>query len=132
MKLILLDAGGAGLAFAALTVFIIIAVTIEAFTMVLLKYNRTGKAFLDSFIVNIASLVAGYLLSTVASTLFYLTDSTILNWFILYALTVVVEFVGLMLLNKKSPRNKTILASVVMNLVSYLILYFFFEGPFSQ
>jgi len=129
MKLFLLDAGGAGLVYAALIIFIVIAITTEAITMLLMKYNKAGKAFLDSFLANIASLAAGFILSSVAGRIFYITDSTILNWLILYSLTVAVEFLILYLLNRTYPRNKTLLTSAVMNIVSYLILYLFFvEG----
>jgi hypothetical protein len=128
MRLYLLDAGGAGLAFAALIVFIIIAVVVEAIVMLLMKYNKAGKAFLDSFLVNIASLAAGFILSAFVGEIFYLTDSILLNWLILYVLTVVVEFLLLYLLNRKQPTGKTFLMSAVMNVASYIILYLFVEG----
>ncbi|MFI5131451.1 MAG: hypothetical protein ACHQFX_15725 [Chitinophagales bacterium] len=128
MKLFLLDAGGAGLVFVALIIFIIIAITTEAITMLLMKYNRAGKAFLDSFVANMASLVAGFILSSVAGTVFDITPSIILNWLILYVLTVLVEFVVLYFLNRTSTPRKTFIASAVMNFVSYIILYFFVGG----
>ncbi|SRR5258706_13536967 len=128
MRLFLLDAGGAGLVFAALIIFMIIAITTEAITMLLMKYNKVGKAFLDSFLANIASLAVGFVLFTILGTVFYITESIILTWLILYVLTVAVEFLVLYLLNRTHPRNKTLLTSAVMNIVSYIILYLFVEG----
>ncbi|HKC36624.1 MAG TPA: hypothetical protein VKB95_11200 [Chitinophagaceae bacterium] len=125
MKLFLLDAGGAGLYFAALVVFTIIAVSAEAIVMLLMKYNKAGKAFLDSFLVNLGSLVAGYLLLAITGTVFNLTTSAALNILILYVLTVAVESLLLYLLNRGYPVKKTVLVCIVMNLLTYLILYLF-------
>ena len=125
MKLYLLDAGGAGLAFAALIIFIIIAVSIEAIVMLVMKYNKAGKAFLDSFLVNIASLAGGFILNSFIDDLF---ESGLVNLLILYVITLVIEFILLYLLNRKLPAGKTFLVCAVMNIVSYGILYLFSEG----
>ena len=114
--------------FVALIVFMAIAVVAEAFVMLLMKYNVAGKALLDSFIVNIASLIVGYLLYGITGSLFYITDSLILNWLLLYALTVLVEFCILNWLSRSRPRNKTLATSAMTNVASYLILYIFVGG----
>ena len=128
MKLYLLDAGGAGLVIGALILFIIIAIAVEAIVMLLMKYNKAGKVFLDSFLVNIASLAGGFILNSFTGELFGFTTSPILNLVILYAITLVIEFPLLYLLNRKQPAGKTFLTCAVMNIVSYIILYLFVEG----
>jgi hypothetical protein len=128
MNIHLLDAGGAGLAFAALIIFIVIAVAVEAIVMLLMKYNKAGKAFLDSFLVNIASLAGGFILSSFTGEFFGFTTSPLLNLVILYGLTLVIEFPLLYLLNRKQPAGKTFLTCALMNIASYIILYLFLEG----
>jgi hypothetical protein len=121
----LLDAGGAGLVFGIMIIFMIIAVVAEALVMIIMKYNKGGKAFLDSFLANLASLIAGYILLLLPGSSLYFFDSEVLNWLVLYGGTVVVEFVVLWLLNRKHSAGKTWLVSIVMNIVTYgvLLLY---------
>ena len=117
--------GGADLAllaYGALVLFIVLDVTVEAVVMLLMKYNPAKKAFLDSFVVNIVSLVAGVLLFSIAGDIHRLVTSAVLNWFLLYAMTVVIEFLLLYLLNRKKQTGKTFLTCTAMNIVSYLIL----------
>jgi hypothetical protein len=123
MKLFLLDAGGAGLVIAVLLAFMFAAIVIEAIIMMLMKYNKAGKAFLDSLVINLVSLGAGYI------TLYFYTSlemssNELLNLFLLFLLTVLIEGVTLYLLNRSKPANKTILVAVVINLTTYLGLYF--------
>jgi hypothetical protein len=128
MRIILLDAGGAGLAYAALAIFMIIAVVTEAVVMMIMRYNNAGKSFLDSFVANVTSLVAGYLLFAATGSGFYIVDSVIFNFLLLLVITVAVEFAVLYFMNRGRPANKTFLVATVMNVATYIILYFFVEG----
>ncbi len=122
MKLYLLDAGGAGLVFIALIIFMIVAFIAEALAMVFLKYNNPGKAFLDSLVINLVSLGAGYLVIEFAGSL-DITNNVIIDYISIYLLTVLVEFVTLYLLNRSKPWGKTLLTAFIINLVTYIILF---------
>jgi len=101
----------------------IVTIALEAVTMIILKYNKAGKAFLDSFLINLVSMGAGFLLLFSDSDLFEITDNAIVGLAILFLITVVIEFLILYLLNRKLSVQKTLIASVVINLVSYLLYY---------
>ena len=132
MNLYLLDAGGVGLVIGFLVIFMILAILLEGVTLLLLKYNGAGKSFLDAFVINIASLAAGYLITTVSSNGLDFTFNPYFDFFLIYLITVIVEFAVLYLLNMKKPIKKTLVAAVVVNLVSYglLILFRFFITGF--
>ena len=132
MRLYLLDAGGIGLVIGALVIFMILAILLEGVALILLKYNHAGKSFLDAFVINIASLAFGYLITTVSSNGLDFTFNAYLDFFLIFLITVVVEFGVLYLLNMKKPVKKTLVAAIVVNLVSYglLILFRFFITGF--
>ena len=67
MNFYLADAGGIGFVIGFLVIFMIVAILLEGVTLLLLKYNGAGKSFLDAFVINIASLAVGYLITTVSS-----------------------------------------------------------------
>lgn len=125
MTLYLLDAGGAGLYFLVIGLFIffiVLAIMMEAGIMMLMKYNSSlKKTFKDSLIVNIASLAAGFALIDFFEEL---GDYTLVTLAILYGVTVIIETIILKLLNKQHDLWKTIQVSLVMNLITYIILYF--------
>ena len=123
MNFYLLDAAAAGLIIPFMIFFMIITIALEAVTMIILKYNKTGKAFLDSFLINLVSMGAGFLLLFSDSDLFEITDNPIVGIGILFLITVVIEFLILYLLNRKLPVQKTLIAAIVINLVSYLLYY---------
>ena len=124
MALYLLDAGGAGLYFILVGLFIffiVLAILMEAGIMMLMKYNSSlKKTFIDSLIINIASLAVGFALLQFFEQLGYYTLVTLA---ILYGITVIVETVILKLLNKQHTLWKTVQVSIVMNLITYIILY---------
>ena len=129
MKLFFLDAGGILLVPVAIIGFIVIAVLLEAVIMLLFKLNKFGKCVLDSFIVNVVSLIAGFILRSAfgnIGTERNIVTTVVTTWVIIFAITVVIEGLLLMLLNKKKPRQKIWLVTVVMNLASYFILYLMF------
>ena len=89
--------------------------------MMLMKYNSSfKKTFIDSLIINIASLAVGFALLQFFEELGYYTLVTLA---ILYGITVIVETGILKLLNKQHTLWKTVQVSIVMNLITYIILY---------
>jgi hypothetical protein len=130
MNFYFLDAGGAGLAYFILGIFIgfmILCILIEAVVMLVMKYNeRFKKTLLDSLLVNLASVAVGFVLTESNFGLF--SRYNLGNMVILYAITVVVEAGILYLLNKNKPFSNTVLTSVIMNIPSYVALYFIGNG----
>lgn len=122
----LLDAAAPGLIFGVMIIFMIVTIAIEAVVMILLKYNKAGKAFLDSFVINLVSMGVGFILLLSGSQSLALIDNFYLNLFLLFLITVVAELIVLYLLNRKIPVSKTVRAAFIINLVSYLI-YFLFQ-----
>lgn len=123
MNFYLLDAAAPGLVFGVMILFMIVAVILEAVTMMIMKYNKAGKAFLDSFLINLVSMGAGFVILLSGSGLFEIVDSPFLSITILFLITVVVEFLVLYLLNRKLTIQKTLTAAIVINLVTYLLYY---------
>lgn len=121
MNFYLLDAAAGGLILGFLLIFMLLAVVLEAVTMLLLKYNKAGKSFLDSFLVNVASLIVGLLIMNLNDDGIDMVDNEYVNIFLLFAITVVIEFLFLFLLNRKKPLGKTAIAAIVINIVSYLL-----------
>jgi hypothetical protein len=123
MNFYLLDAAAPGLIFGAMIIFMLITITLEAVTMIIMKYNKAGKAFLDSLLINLASMAVGFLILLSGEDLLGIVDSSVLSIAILFLITVIVEFLVLWLLNRKIPVQKTILVSFVINIISYLLFY---------
>ena len=124
MRIYLLDGAAAGLILALLIIFMLAAIVLKGLTLLLLKYNKAGRAFLDSFVVNIASLAFGFLLLTTRFGLEF-TSNDYLDFFLIFVITVVVEFIVLYLMNRQKPVKKTLVAAIVINLVSYSLLIIF-------
>ena len=123
MNFYLLDAAAPGLIFGVMIIFMIVTIVLEAVTMIIMKYNKAGKAFLDSLLINLVSMGAGFMLLFSDSDLFEITDNPIVGIGILFLITVVIEFSILYLLNRKLPVLKTLIAAIVINIVSYLLYY---------
>ena len=121
MNFYLLDAAAPGLIFGLMIIFMIVTIVLEALAMIIMKYNKAGKAFLDSFLANLVSMGAGFLILFSGTGLFEIADSAILSIVILFLITVVIEFLILYLLNRKLPVHKTLMAAIVINLISYLL-----------
>jgi hypothetical protein len=120
MNVFVLDMGAQWLWPLALVIFMVIAILVEWLIMAVMKYNKRGKAFLDSLIVNLGSLAAGIIVGSITKGQF---QFVFINVLLFYALTVLIEFGILYLLNRKTPISKTFYTSVIMNIASYLILY---------
>ena len=123
MNFYLLDAAAPGLIFGVMIIFMLITIALEAVTMIIMKYNKAGKAFLDSLLINLVSMGAGFLILLSGTGLFEIVDSPVLSIGILFLITVIVEFLILYLLNRKIPIQKTLGAAVVINIISYLLFY---------
>ena len=124
MRIYLLDGAAAGLILALLIIFMLAAIVLEGLTLLLLKYNKAGRVFIDSFVVNIASLAFGFLLLTTRFGLAF-TGNDYLDFILIFVITVVVEFIVLYLMNRQKPVKKTLVAAIVINLVSYSLLIIF-------
>jgi hypothetical protein len=122
MKYYLLDAGGAGLILGLLVIFMLAAIFLEGLTLTLLKYTNAGRSFLNALVINLSSLGVGYLIVSFTPTGLDFTNNVYLDFFLIFLVTVVVEFIVLYLLNQKKPVKKTFIAAMVINLVSYLLL----------
>ena len=120
MNVFILDMGAQWLWPIALVIFMVIAILVEWLIMIVMKYNKRGKAFLDSLIVNLGSLAAGIIVGSITRGQF---QFVFINVLLFYALTVLIEFGILYILNRKHPISKTFYTSVIMNIASYLILY---------
>jgi hypothetical protein len=127
MRFYFLDVADAGVSGGSinwtLIAVLFLTILIEAAIMLLMKYNRFRKALTDSLVVNTASIAAGFILFRMAPDLF--DGYSISNLLILFAVTTVIEFVVLYLLNRKLAVAKTLQAAVVMNLVSYIFFFLF-------
>lgn len=107
------------------TLLFVIGATIlvEALTMLLMKYNKFGPSLFHSFIINTASVAAGYLLFWVFPEM--VKNYSFVNLFILMLITMVVEVPLLYLLNKKTPFMQTLKTGIVINFVSYFLFFLF-------
>ena len=126
MNFYLLDVVDAPVVHSGYRIFIaIVALTIlvEALVMLLMKYNLFKKALLDSFLVNIASLVIGFVLAELVNDIF--NSYKLPDLLLLCAITIGVESGILYGLNRKHRVLKTLGTCVVMNLASYFLFYLF-------
>ncbi|HYM95061.1 MAG TPA: hypothetical protein VET23_13030 [Chitinophagaceae bacterium] len=125
MHISILDAGIGSVSglFGRVVIILLVVILIEALVMFLFKLNKVGKVFLHSAFVNIVSTIIGFIMLDqidYVGTRF----SGLSQWFIFYAATVLIEGLLLMLLYSKTPKQKIWLVAAVMNLSSYLFLYF--------
>ncbi len=122
--LYLLDAGGASLYyffFALFVAFVLFAILAEAVVMILMKYNiKFKKAFLDSFLANLATFTLGFVLIEFVSNFFNSTE--LFNLFVLYIMSALMEWAVLFLLNRAKPAKQSFVVAVVMNLPTYAFL----------
>ena len=125
MPHILLDASLAGLAEIIIIGYMIVVVLIEAVIMLLFSLNPFGKCLLDSFLVNLASLGVGYLISSTGFSI-NLGGDTYISLLVGFLVSVLVEGFLLQLLNKKKPVKKVWQTNVVMNVVTYAGLLIIF------
>ncbi len=121
-----LDGGGAGLFYVVIGIgifFIALAILVEALVMLLMKYHIFKRAMRDSTIVNIFSLILGFALLSAEWEIFSIDSWK--GFLAIFFATVLIEGLVLYLMNKDKPIGKTVLVTVIMNVVTYFILYFF-------
>lgn len=120
----LLDAGGAALLVIVLgagILFLVLAIVIEAFFIKGMGLvEHFGKALLQSFLANLTTLVAGYLLMFVAGDFFF--DQIWITLALCYVITVLIEALILRRMNPSGTYRETLRVSVYMNVVTYVIL----------
>lgn len=131
MYLYLLDAGGAGLIFVAIgagLIFMAIAIALEALLMTGFKYHSFRRSMMDSTIVNLVSLVAGFVLLSTFGDVFHINSTG--GFAAMFGVTVMIEFFVLYLLNKRHSLKSTAMVCILMNIITYTILYFFVSADF--
>lgn len=108
--------------------FIGLTILIEGLVLLLFKIENAEKSFLYSLIVNLASLGAVYVLSSLVNQLInsMTQPGMTLRWALLFTIVVLIEGFLLLVLTKKKPKERVWLATLVMNLLSYVVLYSFF------
>ena len=139
-KTILLDAGGGVLLLlipAAFIIHFIITVVIESLILLGFKYGSFIKCVKHILLANFISLIAGLLLikpfaflATIdkgeyssAQTVVYYEINIVLLVSLFYLATIIIEGIILKLVNKKFETKKLILATFIMNLVTYIPIY---------
>lgn len=103
----------------------IFTVIVETIVMLFFKFDSFSKSVVDSIMANLGSLLLGILLFLV----FNKTEfgiSQVSELIILYFITSVFEAWLIKLLNTKMGFGRIILTSIVMNLLSFTILYLIF------
>ncbi|HWC54807.1 MAG TPA: hypothetical protein VG676_14565 [Chitinophagaceae bacterium] len=123
MKFFLSDAGIGSVSdvFLILLLILLVVILLESVVMLIFKINNFWKSFIHSACVNICSTIAGYVI--LSQNFFNEKISSLGQWFIFFAITIVIEGLLMMLLYTKMPRARLWLVTLVMNIVSYLFLY---------
>jgi hypothetical protein len=99
-------------------IILLLAVTIELLMMILMRYDRFKKCLVNAVLVNLCTLVIGYILiSAFQKTGF--DNRTIIAMY--GAGAFIVESLILYSLNSEKPLVRTIRVSLAMNLVSSLV-----------
>jgi len=108
-------------------------ILIEAIVMMVFKLNWVGKSLGDSVIVNIASILIIFLvLGILADFEVGAVDAPLfISAAGLYLFTFLGESLVLKLLNKNLRWGRIVSASAVMNLLTYILLYFFYISSFN-
>jgi hypothetical protein len=128
LEIFLLD-GAQGLVTIPFYFFLHVATTvlIEGSVLYLFKYNKFGRSCRDVFLVNGASLVIGLLLLSTFDDITELMtlrfDPLLFTLGLYYIQTIIVEGIGLWLLDKTFPIKRLIPAVLIMNVITYFTLY---------
>ncbi|HYC40922.1 MAG TPA: hypothetical protein VEB63_10610 [Chitinophagaceae bacterium] len=124
MHFFLLDAGGAYLGYMLGLIFLGLATLLEAIVLLVMKFNNAARCFLDALVVNLVSLVAGYLLIRFALPNSEISEGSgaLQDLGIMFVATMIVEGSLLMLLNRSKTAGRVWTAALVMNVVTYILL----------
>ena len=135
MNFYLLDAGGAALLLFIPIAFVFLLLVwglVEGFVINLYGINRFWRSVWHAIIVNLLSLVVGFIMIGVAHSM-DLSEYTSVrastellpSWIIFWLVSVVVEALVLKALNRSKPWGKIFSASFVMNIITYIIMFAF-------
>lgn len=115
-----LDVASASTIGIGLLVLLIAITLVEAIVMLLFKVNNFGKCLLDSFVANLVSMLAGYLISYALYDVSYDGGNGYTGLLIAFLLSVLIEGLVVKLMNGRLSHGKIWPAVIVMNLVSYI------------
>lgn len=103
---------------------------IEGTVLYSFKYKAFKRCLTDAFIVNLCSLIIGLFLMNPFQTIARnfdnrddVTPYTLVLLLLFFIETVLVEGLILRLLNKTYPVKKLVLATLIMNIITYIALY---------
>jgi len=108
-----------------LVVMGVFTVIVETIVMLLFKFDSFSKSLVDSIMANIGSLLLGILLFLVFNKAEF-GISQVSELVSLYFITAIFEAWLIKLLNTKMSLGRIILTSLVMNILSFTILYLIF------
>lgn len=102
------------------TVFILFLaiVLVEAIVMLLFKLNNFWKCLLDSFVANLASMLAGYLITYAIYNVTF-EGAGYAGILIAFVLSVLIELLVVKVMNRKLTYKRIWPAVTVMNIASY-------------
>lgn len=130
MQISLLDAGGAGLAYAFLIILVVVlggVVFLEACVITIFKYARFRRALRDSFLINLITLIVGFLMGTSTDIVNFLKENKSLELLYYFLATIIFEIPLLYFFNRNTKTFKsTLIVGLTMNVVSYLLLAILF------
>jgi hypothetical protein len=110
-------------AFLVVGVFLLLSTLIEMMVIKVMDYTpKLKKPLLDSFLANLVSVVCCFIL--IKAFGYYPDEGTIIILLVFYIITVGIESLVLFRLNPGKPLGNTIRVSVVMNLCTFLLIYF--------
>ena len=102
-----------------------LTIAVEALLMRWMQYQSWGKSLLHALVINLVSVVAGFLFYELMPGLF--DPQVLLKFLCLFGLTVLAEAPVLQLLNRSKPWRKTWLTALVINAVTYLLFFIFLQ-----
>lgn len=103
----------------------VFTVIVETIVMLLFKFDSFRKSLVDSIMANIGSLLLGILLFLIFNKAEF-GISQVSELVILYFITSIFEAWLIKLLNTKMSFGRIVLTSLVMNILSFTILYLIF------
>jgi hypothetical protein len=107
-------------------VYMVVCILFEAIVIRLFRIMVFGRALWQSAVVNLVTLGMIYMMWPIVSSMDIDEDKVFPLLPILFLVTLLTESVLLMLLNKNQPWKRIMLATAVMNVVSYGSLYLIF------
>ena len=123
MSFYLLDVAAPALLLLPLLAFMVVCGLLEGLIIYIFKIRKYWTAVGHALLVNIVSLMAGFLVLPFFNN--YDNDRVALIKFlsITFIVTVIIEGILLKVLNKKIFWKSIFAAAIIMNLLTYIILY---------